>query len=78
MSHVQPPLLSALDGGRSRSPEQNDAEWLAAMARIAEACEQGLIQDLHPLHPRRAELQVVTRDARQAARLPAASRLQSA
>ncbi len=72
-----PILLVAHEGGRSLTPEQAEDEWTRAMRGIAEACAVGLT-GLHPMHPRRHDLLVLTRDAREAARLPAQSRLRSA
>jgi hypothetical protein len=66
--------LTPLDGGKSLTREQIDREWQAAWALIAEACEAALTE-LHPLHPRRADLLRATRAARRAAALPAEPRL---
>jgi hypothetical protein len=75
--HVQPPLLTSHDGGRTLSNVEAEREWRAAWERIAAACERGLT-DLHPLHPRRQDLLSLMRDARAAAGLPREPRLRSA
>ena len=54
-----------------------DAQWQGAWRLIAEACETGLT-GLDPLHPRRADLLALTRDARLASRLPASPQLRTA
>lgn len=54
------------------APSGDDAadELEAAWREIADGCERGLAL-LHPLHPHRAELLAMTRDARLGAGLPA-------
>lgn len=69
--------LKALDGGRGLDPREVDAQWQAAWAQIAQACEHGLT-GLHPLHPRRDDLLRLTRNAHLAAALPAQPRLRRA
>lgn len=74
---MQHPILMGHDGGAQLSEAEADAEWLAAWAGIAEACDVGLMR-LHRLHPRRDELMALAQDARAAAQLPDAPRLRTA
>lgn len=76
MTHVQHPLLQALEGGRL-TDEQIDREWQTAWAVVAEACERALTE-LHPLHPRRDDLLRAAHHARRAAALPSQPHLRTA
>ena len=68
------PLVAVLQGGETVN---DDVEWIAAWRHIADGCEAA-VSELHPLHPRRAELLALMADARRCAQLPRARGLRTA
>lgn len=71
---MQHPMMVALDGGRSLSAEQVDAEVISGWRLMASACEQA-VTEMHPLHPERQEWLEMLAEFRAAARLPVAPAL---
>lgn len=66
---MQHPILTAHQGGRAVTQEQEDHEALDAWRTLVDAVEEGLTL-LHPLHPERDEWLVMLQAFREAAHLP--------